>query len=765
MIEGEPGIGKTALVAHWAGRLPPDVLVLRGRCDELGRDLPLQPILDGLVAHLHGLAPDAVARCLGDAEPVLGPLLGRFGQMSHAGATTVVDPAAGRALLFASLLAVIERAAGSGPTVVVCEDVHLAGASTIEWLRFAVRRGTRLLVVATAQPGATGLGGAEVIELGPLDLEAVAQLVGQDRAAELLVRSGGNPLFLLELAHATSPELPNSVREAVAARVDALRAAAGTLRAAAVLGSVIDVDLLAGVVDLPVAVLLEHLDAGLRTMLIEERSAAFTFRHELVREALVAGTAAARRAFIHREAARVLRGRPGHDPMEAAWHARAGGDIATAVSALVDAAGIAAARYDMPLADDLLGQAVTLGDGVEARTARARIRIARRDLDGAEADAARALELGGGPSTLELAGWAAYYRRDFRVALQRAEEAMARSADPALRASCLTLSGRILHASGRIGAADERLSEAVAAAPPAMRGTAQVFLGSLRVHQGRVQDGGELVERALVDGAGIAHPFAVHHGHLFRVLALGMRSRTVEAFRAVDAGRRAATKAGESGAWFMPIQDNVRSWLLRNVGRLDEAAECTEQVLEVTSRLRDTMSETYFAARLDLIENHILGGDTAGAAAAIEATTEVLGWDGGHAWHHRQRFLTLRAAWELAGGRHEAAVATADAVIADGVERGTARYPLLARVVGARARLACGEPVDRGALEGVLVELEGCAGLEVWRVTAELAAATGDERWWRDAERRAAALVVGAGDDGEHLRRFVAATFAALGRR
>jgi hypothetical protein len=46
-----------------------------------------------------------------------------------------------------------------------------------------------------------------------------------------------------------------------------------------------------------------------------------------------------------------------------------------------------------------------------------------------------------------------------------------------------------------------------------------------------------------------------------------------------------------------------------------------------------------------------------------------------------------------------------------------------------------------------------------------MAAATGGARWWRDADRRAGALVTAAGDDAESLRRHIAATFATLGRR
>ena len=52
IVEGESGIGKTALVNAWSHSISGDALVLAGRCDELGRELPLQPVLDALAAHL-----------------------------------------------------------------------------------------------------------------------------------------------------------------------------------------------------------------------------------------------------------------------------------------------------------------------------------------------------------------------------------------------------------------------------------------------------------------------------------------------------------------------------------------------------------------------------------------------------------------------------------------------------------------------------------------------------------------------------------------
>jgi DNA-binding SARP family transcriptional activator len=56
LVSGETGIGKTALVQAWAGSVATRALVLVGRCDPLGRDLPLQPIVDTLAELVGGLA-------------------------------------------------------------------------------------------------------------------------------------------------------------------------------------------------------------------------------------------------------------------------------------------------------------------------------------------------------------------------------------------------------------------------------------------------------------------------------------------------------------------------------------------------------------------------------------------------------------------------------------------------------------------------------------------------------------------------------------
>jgi DNA-binding SARP family transcriptional activator len=768
MVEGEAGIGKTALLGSWIADAAGRALVLVGRCDELGRGLPLQPVLDGLAAHLRRITDEETALVLGDAAWSLAPLLGPVAGERRSGSqpTTVTDATVGQALLFADLLSAIQRARGERPVVVIVEDVHLAAPSTIEWLRYAVHRGQRLLVVASRRPDeGAALDGAHVIDLGPLDLDAVAELVGTTRAVDLHERSGGHPLFLVELAAAGDDELPASVREAVAARVDDLGDAATTLRAAAVLGTEVDVDLLAGVLAAPVAALLEHLDAGIRTRIIEERAGALAFRHELVREALVAGTTAARRALVHREAARVLHDRSRHDPLQVAWHAQRGGDLDLATDALVDAAAVAFDRYDVVLAEELLDQAVSLTDRVAARLARARVRIARWDVAGAHADTTRALELGSGAQALEVAAWVEYYRRDYDMAHRYAEEAVARSDDPGLRASCLAMSGRVLHARGDLHEAEPRLAEAVETAPAAVRGFAQVWMACFRAHQGRTAEASDLVDRAFAQRQWLGHPFAVHHGHMWRTLALGQRGRVLDALRASDEARSAAVASGQAGARFICAVDNVHSWLLRGLGRLDEADDVSARVLDVTTADGTTSTnEMRHASMLDLLDGRLLAADFDGASAAIERAAPVETLHGTMAWHHRQRYWVQHARFALAAGDPALAAERARQAVVDAEQRGSDRYGSFGKIVAARAAVALGERLDHDEVDAALLVLESCGGLEAWLVTAELAAATGIDRWWRDAERRAGALVSVSGDHAEPLRRWIGERFAALGR-
>ncbi|GHF45589.1 DNA-binding SARP family transcriptional activator [Deinococcus metalli] len=205
-----------------------------------------------------------------------------------------------------------------------------------------------------------GSGLIRVIELGPLDQGAVSELVAAldlpaagDLAGELGRYTGGNPLLLLEAArslHGTAGAapgrgeplpLPESAGRVTAARVARLSPAAlHAARAAAVLGSDFDVDLVAEVLGAPLldtVAAWEELE-GAQVM----RGAGF--EHDLVADAVLAAMPGAVRRLLHRSAARALAAHHA-PPARIARHWHAGGDVREAAPQYARAAEHARDAY------------------------------------------------------------------------------------------------------------------------------------------------------------------------------------------------------------------------------------------------------------------------------------------------------------------------------------------------------------------------------------------------------------------------------------
>ncbi|MCA1844508.1 MAG: AAA family ATPase [Actinobacteria bacterium] len=754
VVEGEAGIGKTRLLSHWVRQVETaGGTALWGRCDELGRVLPLQAVLDGLRDHLRLLGPEEALTLLGPDAPVLAPLLAVTGD--GPGVTEWLapgDPAGRQTVLFGAILDVLGRLSGA-PPVLVLEDVQLADASTLAWLAFASRRRDRapVLIVASRRTGEGGvLPSAPVIALGPLDGAATEAVVGPDRAAELHRRSGGNPLLLVEMAAADPrDELPASVVDAVAARCDRTAGAAPTLRAAAVIGTDIDLDLLAAVLSRPPVELLGHLEDGVRHQLLEERGTRFAFRHELVREALAAASRASRRALLHREAGRALASRSGSDPLRVAHHALLGGDEDLAADALARASAIAFDRHDHVEAERYLDEAVSLRRTPAVLLQRARVRLALGRYEEAGGDAGAALAQGAGARAFELAGWAAYYERDFRRALSLADDGARLGEDAPVRAGCLTLGGRIRHSQGDVAGAASRLGEAAGLAQGSMLTVASVWLGALRVHQGRTGEALELLRPATRPGPALVHPFAAVHSHLASGHALALAGRASEALGAFAAAD--AEMAHQGSTRFAGRTGNYRAWVLRNLGAGEEAVELNLAALEAAER--GGHQEALAHALLDLADAHLLRGDLDGAAALLDrARSQPPGFV--NQWRSDLRARLLGARLALALGAAEDAWAGAEGVRNDARALEAPRYVALARLLQARSRPPAGEPDDLEEVDRVLGEIGALAGLEAWWLTAELAADLGVDQWSATADRRLGALVARAGDHAGTLRRW-----------
>jgi DNA-binding SARP family transcriptional activator len=757
VIQGEAGMGKSHLVDAWAARIAASATVLVGRCNELSRGTPLQVIVGALEEYLRGLDPEAAAKVLGSESDVLRPLMAPFAAAPEVSAAALRDWGGGQLVTFASIVAVLARL--PPPTVVVLDDVHLGGAATIEWLDYAARRAgaLTLVLVATQRPEeGVALPAGTVVDLQPLDEAAAAEIVGPVRAAALVARSGGNTFFLVELASADSDAMPVSIQEAVAARCErAGPAAATTLRTAAVIGQEIDLDLLASVLRSPPIDLLDHLEEGARRGLLVETAGQFVFRHQLVREALAEATSAARRALAHREVGRALAARPGRDAYAIAHHARLGGDDELAARALLEAAELASARFDQNEALALADAALEAGAGAPALVLRARVRMMLGDYHGAIADAIAAGNLGAGAETLELRAWSSHYLREFADGARLADEGAARAeldGDDDARVGCLTVGGWVRQAIGDLVGAEERFSVAHSSSSERWRPVSAMWLGGLRVQQGRAEEGLELLRPAMA-GSGVApwgSPTA--RAFLFGAQAYAHLGQPMQAMAAVDAIEVEQARTGI--VRWAGRAENTRGWILRNLGEEAAADESNLAALEHATAV--DMYEPMSHAHLDLAAGAVLRRDFDAARRSIESAR---GCGDNHAmvWRHRMRADLYTAEVSLATGRADDALAMAEAVAAAGRTIGVARYEAMGLLLVAQARQALGLPVDLARVEDVLESLARTAGLEAWRLTADAAASFGVERWWELAERRVGALSRAAGPYAEALRRTAAA--------
>jgi DNA-binding SARP family transcriptional activator/tetratricopeptide (TPR) repeat protein len=742
IVRGEAGIGKSVLLERWRDGLDADdVTVLVGWCDEFAAELPLQAVLDALARHLDRLEPTDVEALLAADRDVLDPLLGRTATAARPGAGDT-----GQAQLFASLLSVLARAAADRTVVLVIDDFHLAGESTRDWLRFFARRGPRspiLVVLASRLAGDDDdLDGDATIELGPLDRAAAAEIVGNDRADELLARSGGNPLFLVELANAPDDQdgAPPTIRAAVSRRLRQVGPAATTLATAAVLGPSVDLDLVAATSERPAIEVLDDLEVGARAGFLEEQAASFVFRHSLVREAMALDVSAARRAWLHRAAARVLDARrPAVDPAEIVHHARLGGEDHLAARALVRTADLAMNRFAYAEARRLLDEAIELHDDADARLLRGRVHIVASDFEAATVDANRAIELGAGPAGFELAAWAGYYRRDLPQAEANAFEGARRSDDPLVRASCLTVAGRVIHGEGQLHEADAQLSEAIALGGHGSPAVARIWLASLRIHQSHDAEGLEL---AGVSPSVERDPIAASYRHIAAAHALGHLGRPVEALVRLDELDRLMDEIDFHR--YQGASHNWRAWLLRYLGDLDRAAEQSEMAGELAHE--SVFDEAIAHSLLDRADLAMLRGDLGEAAAFLDRAAPYHERQHTMRWRHALRGRLLRAHLAVLAGDLDAGAEDAAAVDATAAELGVERYRVLAGLV---ATMAGARSPD--GLESLLDRLPVVAGTEAWWWTARVARTTGDDRWRRLTEHRTNELVSRAGERSDRL--------------
>ena len=741
-VDGAPGIGKTRLLDEFARRLggaaggaaggaTGGATVLRAAGEELGGGLPLQPILDGLADHVDLDYPRDTP------------------QLSTSGAN----------LLTAALDRVTAELCARGRVVWLLDDAQWADQPTIAWLHHIVRRVPVLVVLARRPEEGAPFRPHETVHLGPLDRSAVAEVLGEPsssaRAGDLFQRSGGHPMFLLELARSTG-ELPESIRDAVAERCDrAGPSTAATLRAAAVLGQDVDLDLLAAVLTARPADLLDHLEEGVRRHLLVETGTGFAFAHQLVRAALRASTSTGRAALLHREAASWLAQRRSADPGDVAFHALRGGDRRLAAQALAAAAEIASSRFEHDEAGRLLDEALILVDEPAYRIARARVRVQAGRLADADADATEALAVAVEPidraAALEAAALVAYHRRDIdrcrTLAEQGAAEATRAGLDE-LAASCLAIAGRAALVSGDLVTSNDLLTQTRERTTGPVRPIADLNLAWLHAQADRPADALRILGATEPVRASRV-PFLQPQRHLAAAHAYAHLGRIADAFVELDRLEEASVR--EHTERYAGRADNYRAWILRNLGDFARADDLNARALDAARQIR--MGEPFAHAALDLCDAALRRGDPARAADLLATAADTGDMPHAYRWRHELRARLLSGRCALATDDFPAALETLAGVRTEAAQIGLRRYQVIAAVLLAETRYRAGERVPPAAIAADVDALDEVASLESWWLTAVLAQASGVDEWRTLAEQRVARLAAQAGDRAASLHR------------
>jgi DNA-binding CsgD family transcriptional regulator len=347
LVAGEAGIGKTALLSVAA-----DLARREGRL----------VLAAGGVEFESAVAFAALNQLL---TPLLGDLAGvplRHGTTLSVALGLTEGRAVERAEVTAAVVWVLRREVTLRPLLVVVDDLHWVDPSSRGVLADLSRElgGTGIGLLMSCRSGEEGLldgwdaWAVPRLDLAPLQPEAAADLLGTrfpglaSRVAQrVLAEAGGNPLALIELpaalddsqrsaAQALPAVLPVTARlqALFTERLGALPESTRELLLLAALDGTGDGRLLrtaAGTAAGPPE--LVPTEAGARLVTWDHRADRLSFRHPLVRAAIVAGSSSEERRAAHRRLAALL----ADQPERRAWHlAEATVDVDEEVAALLD---------------------------------------------------------------------------------------------------------------------------------------------------------------------------------------------------------------------------------------------------------------------------------------------------------------------------------------------------------------------------------------------------------------------------------------------
>lgn len=358
LITGEPGIGKSRLADELCRRLADDPhTLLACRCAPDAQNSPLFPIVDlverlleretdtaesGKLARLerllsrHGLDPSATV-------PLLSALLSLpLGDRYHP-----IDVSSGlqKKRTLETLRTLLFAMARARPALLLFEDLHWADPTTVELLSRLIEgvSSAPLCIVLTARPEfsqttlpATGVLQISLSRMGSEDVEAlVAELFeGRDLPdgvlQQIIKRTDGVPLFVEEFTEMllaagvlvlrgegyeldrplSDADIPASLRDLLASRLDRTGKAKETAQRAAAIGREFGFALLSAASDRAPEQLQLDLDQLHAAGLIQPKrklgDRGYVFKHALIRDAAYESLSLGARRQIHARLARTL---------------------------------------------------------------------------------------------------------------------------------------------------------------------------------------------------------------------------------------------------------------------------------------------------------------------------------------------------------------------------------------------------------------------------------------------------------------------------
>jgi len=583
LVEGEPGIGKSALVrtvcAEMAGQ---GYEVFWGAGDELGQALPLLPFLEGLRVREFTEDPRraTIVRLL-------------RGELTVGGADLSISAAE-------HLLALVEKACSARPTILVVDDLQWADQPTVAlWSRLArsVAQLPLLLVgVVRPVPRRDGLlalrrtvGAAGVLRLARLPEPAVAELITTlaggtpgGRLLRLAEGAAGNPLYVAELidalargARLTTSEaglvevaggpIPTTLSAAIADRLGFLPARVReVLNAAALLGvdfSVSDLAVLLreGIVDLAAA-----LDEARAAGVLVEGREGLAFRHPLIRAALYDGMPVAVRTEWHRDAGRALAGAGA--PVER---------VARQLLSACQGAGEPAEHLDEWMAGWLVDAAPIL----VGQAPRAAVELLRHALASSRARTTRHDLLAG-----RLAE-ALYRVGDAGEAEQVATRALTQVTDPDVLVDLHMTLTQCRGLAGRYTESLAALSEAQAVPGTSPRHRARLLVLTARTHRdlGQVDTAGRVAARALGIATESGDRWAIGWALHVLIIVSVMRGAFAEALPLFDRAL-AVTEQDPSLADLRMLLQINKAVALGDLDRYEEAMAVAQDVRQLSDR-------------------------------------------------------------------------------------------------------------------------------------------------------------------------------------